>query len=161
MTKITETSIDDFVKKVEPAHVLYLYSKAVKATAAGVEDKCAMFLGQLLCNGRDLSEFYRATTLILRGLVGHAVDNGATRFFLQYHVGRKGVVVAYSDESGLFKAPDLVSAVRSSNHPGIIIVRAVSDEIGVDVRRGRIACAKYSELDLAVPKNYEASAPAL
>lgn len=161
MTKVTETAIDEFVKKIEPEHVLHLYSKAVRATAEGIEDKCAMFSGQLLRNVQDLSEFYRATTLILRGLMGHAVDSGATRFFLQYHVGRKGIVVAYGDESGLFSSPDPIGAVRSSENPGLIVVRTFADEIGVDVRRGRVACVKYSDLDVALPKKYSASAPAL
>ncbi len=159
MTKIIETSIDDFVKKVEPVHVLRLHSSVAKANAAVVEDKCAMFSGQLLRNAQDLGEFYRATTMILRGLLEHAGSYGATRFFLQYHVGRKGIVVAYHDESALFNKLGFVDAVRSSDHPGLIVVRTFADEIGVDVKKMRIGCAKYFELDVAMPKKYEASAP--
>ncbi len=159
-TRILETSIDDFVKRVEPVHVFRMSNNASATIAGIVEERCAIYSGQIVRNARDIPDFYRATTMILRGLLTHAAEYGG-RFTVNYHVGKKGVAISYNDSSALFRSPDLAQAVRS-DHPGLIIVRAFADEICADKSKSVIGLVKYAELDLAMPKKIEVSAaPAL
>jgi hypothetical protein len=157
MTKIIETSIDEFVKKVEPVHAFRMSNIATPTIASIVEERCAIYSGQIVRNARDIPDFYLSTTMILRGLLTHAAEYGG-RFVVNYHVGAKGVAISYNDSSALFRSPDLARNLETSDHPGLIIVRVFADEICADRSKSMIGLVKYAELDVAMPKKAEVSA---
>ncbi len=156
MTKVIETSIDEFVKKVEPVHSFRMSNIANSTIAGIVEERCAIYSGQIVRNAVDVPELYQATTMILRGLLTHAAEYGG-RFAVNYHVGRKGVAISYNDSSALFRNLDLAGTLEKSDHPGLIIVRTFADEICADKSRGVIGLVKYAGLDVAMPKKVEVS----
>lgn len=161
MTRIIETSIDEFVKKVEPVHAFRMSHNASSTITSIVEERCAIYSGQIVRNARDIPDFYLATTMILRGLLTHAAEYGG-RFVVNYHVGKKGVAISYNDSSALFRNPDLAKNLETSDHPGLIIVRIFADEICADKSRSSIGFVKYAALDVAMPKNAEVlAAPAV